>query len=79
MPVANIVGQADNPLVDWQHPFWNRIQARRTHHRISLAEMERCSFINRLVSLTIFEAVKRSGQGNHEMILLTVFVSPVRR
>jgi hypothetical protein len=25
--------------------------------------MERCSFINRLVSLTTFEAVKQFGQG----------------
>jgi hypothetical protein len=37
------------------------------------------SFINRLVSLTTFEAVKQFGQGNHEMILLAVFISPVRR
>ena len=61
IPVANIVGQADNLLVDWQHDFWNT-QARRTRYRISLAEMERCSFINRLVSLTTFEAVKQFGQ-----------------
>jgi hypothetical protein len=47
MPVANIVGQADNLLVDWQHHFWNRTQARGIHHRISVAEMERCSFIFR--------------------------------
>src|SRR5229473_6485988 len=26
MPVANIVGQADNLLIDGQHPFWNGFQ-----------------------------------------------------
>ncbi len=28
MPVANVVGQADNLLIDGQHPFWNGFQAR---------------------------------------------------
>src|SRR6266536_1044960 len=27
MPVANVVGQADNLLIDGQHPFWNGFQA----------------------------------------------------
>jgi hypothetical protein len=30
MPVANIVGQADNLLIDGQHPFWNGFQASGT-------------------------------------------------
>ncbi len=27
MPVANVVGQVDNLLIDGQHPFWNGFQA----------------------------------------------------
>ena len=30
MPVANIVGQADNLLIDGQHPFWSGFQASGT-------------------------------------------------
>jgi len=30
MPVANVVGQADNLLIDGQHPFWNGFQASGT-------------------------------------------------
>ena len=35
MLVANIVGQADNLLVDWQHHFWNRVRASGNRHRNS--------------------------------------------
>ncbi len=59
MPTANIVGQADNLLIDWQHHLWNRTQARGTHHRTSHAEVEGCSFVNRLMILTAFEAEKK--------------------
>ena len=35
--VTNVIGQADDLLVDGQHEFWNRIQARAISHRNEIA------------------------------------------
>src|SRR6266567_8427607 len=49
MPVANIVGQADNLLIDGQHPFWNGFQASGTPVGRISSSVQRASNILPLV------------------------------
>jgi hypothetical protein len=45
MSVANVVGQADNLLIDGQHPFWNGFQASGTPVDRIFSSVQRASNI----------------------------------
>src|SRR5713101_7497049 len=61
MPVANIVGQTDNLLIDGQHPFWNGFQASGTPVGRISSSVQRASNILPLDMAGLAEGCAKRG------------------
>jgi hypothetical protein len=61
MPVANVVGQANNLLIDGQHPFWNGFQASGTPVGRISSSVQRASNILPLDITGLVEGCAKRG------------------
>src|SRR6266705_5880988 len=67
MPVANVVGQADNLLIDGQHPFWNGFQASGPPVGWISSSVQRASNILPLDIAGLVEGCAKRGTGRRWM------------
>jgi hypothetical protein len=77
MPVANVVGQADNLLINGQHAFWNGFQASGTSVGRISSSVQRASNILPLDMAGLAECCAKRGNLGAESIAERLLRNPI--